>query len=160
MPTTIAAPRERPVAHRAAGADVVRYLAPLGRALFVAIFLFSFPGHFSRESIDYAASAGVPLPALAVPLSGIIAAAGAVLVLIGWFARVGAWLLILFLAPVTFMMHAFWTYEDAATAEMQMINFMKNLSMLGAAFFIASVGAGPVSLDEWRLRRAARTPAL
>jgi putative oxidoreductase len=31
---------------------------------------------------------------------------------------------------------------------MQMINFMKNISMLGAAFLITYFGSGPLSIDE------------
>src|SRR5262249_60833893 len=59
----------------AAGAAVERalrrmsmnaYLAPVGRALFALIFLISGAGHFSKQTIDYAAAAGVPLAGLAV----------------------------------------------------------------------------------------------
>jgi uncharacterized membrane protein YphA (DoxX/SURF4 family) len=36
-----------------------------------------------------------------------------------------------------------------------MVMFMKNLSMLGAAFLIAWFGAGPISLDERRNKKTA-----
>lgn len=126
------------------------YLAPLGRLLFVAIFLASGPGHFTQQMIDYAANAGVPAPAVAVPASGIIAVVGALSVLLGFYARIGAWLLIIFLVPVTLMMHQFWTYDDQQMRQMQQAAFMKNVSMTGAALFIACVGAGPWSMDERR----------
>ena len=48
----------------------------LGRFLFVLIFLMSGPMHFTGQTIGYAASQGVPLASLAVPLSGVIALAG------------------------------------------------------------------------------------
>jgi uncharacterized membrane protein YphA (DoxX/SURF4 family) len=35
-------------------------------------------------------------------------------------------------------------------AQMQMINFMKNVSMLGGALIITQFGAGPWSLDSRR----------
>jgi hypothetical protein len=43
----------------------------LGRFLFVLIFLTAAPNHFTKQAIGYAASQGVPLASIAVPLSGI-----------------------------------------------------------------------------------------
>jgi putative oxidoreductase len=119
----------------------------LGRFLFVAIFLMSGLGHFSKQTIGYAASQGVPLASLAVPLSGILALLGGLSVLLGYRAKVGAWLIVLFLVPVTFMMHKFWVVSDPMMAQMQMIMFMKNMSILGAALLISQFGAGPLSFD-------------
>ncbi len=110
--------------------------------------------HFSKHTIDYAASQGVPLAAVAVPLSGILALAGALSILLGCRAKVGALLIALFLVPVTLAMHKFWAMADPAMAQTQMIMFMKNLSMLGAALLISQFGAGPLSLDARRSRRA------
>jgi putative oxidoreductase len=83
-----------------------------GRFLFVLIFLIAGPNHFAKQTIAYAASQGVPLASLAVPLSGILALAGGLSVLLGYRARVGAWLIALFLVLVTFMMHKFWIVHD------------------------------------------------
>jgi putative oxidoreductase len=80
----------------------------------------------------------------------VLALAGGLSVLFGYKARIGAWLLVLFLVPVTLMMHAFWTVPDAGIARIQEAMFMKNLSMLGAALMITYMGAGPVSIDERR----------
>ena len=126
------------------------YLVPLGRLLFTAIFLLAVPGHFKHETIEYAASAGVPMANLLVPASGLLALAGGALVLIGWHARIGAALLIAFLVPVTFTMHAFWNVGDATMRQMQMAMFMKNVGLIGAALLIAYFGSGPVSLDARR----------
>jgi putative oxidoreductase len=122
-------------------------IALLGRFFFVLIFLLSAPINFSRQTIAYAASQGVPLASLAVPLSGLIALAGGLSILLGYRARIGAWLIVLFLAAVTPMLHNFWTVADPMMHQMQFIMFMKNLSMLGAALFISQLGAGPWSLD-------------
>jgi putative oxidoreductase len=119
----------------------------LGRFLFALIFLMSAPMHFSGQIIAYAASQGVPLASIAVPLSGVIALAGGLSILLGYRARIGAWLIALFLAAVTPMMHNFWTVTDPMMHQMQFIMFMKNLSMLGGALFMSQTGAGPWSLD-------------
>src|SRR5205085_7119999 len=96
----------------------------------------------------YAANQGVPLATWLVPLSGIIALLGGISILIGYKARYGAWLLVLFLIPVTLMMHKFWGLADANAAKLQQIMFLKNLSMLGGAFLIAYFGSGPLSVDR------------
>ena len=120
----------------------------LGRFFFVLLFLMAGPSNFAHQSIAYAASAGVPLASIAVPLSGVIAFVGGLSILLGYHARIGAWLLTLFLVGVTPVMHNFWAVSDPMMHQMQMINFMKNLSMLGGALLITQFGAGPWSLDN------------
>jgi putative oxidoreductase len=107
-------------------------------------------GHFSKHSIGYAASQGVPLASVLVPLSGVLALAGGLSILLGYRAKIGAWLIALFLVPVTLMMHKFWTVHDPMMAQMHLVMFMKNASMLGGAFLISHFGAGPLSLDARR----------
>lgn len=132
--------------------DFTQYLVPLGRFLFVAIFLLAAFGHFSAPTIAYAASQGVPLANVLVPLAGVLALVGGLSVLFGVRARIGALLLVLFLVPVTLMMHRFWAVPDPMMARMQQAMFMKNVSMLGGALLIMYFGAGPFSLDS-RTRR-------
>jgi putative oxidoreductase len=67
---------------------------------------------------------------------------------LGYRAKWGGWLIVLFLVPVTVMMHDFWAMTDPNMAQMQQIMFMKNLSMLGGALLIAHFGSGPLSLDN------------
>jgi putative oxidoreductase len=125
---------------------VLDYVAPLGRVLYSLIFIFSMPSHFRAQYIGYAASQGVPLAPLAVPLSGIIAGLGGLSIALGYRAKLGAWLIVLFLIPVTLMMHRFWGLSDPQAAMLQLAMFIKNVSMLGAALLIARVGSGPLSL--------------
>lgn len=125
-------------------------VAFLGRVLFVLIFLMAGVNHFASQSVAYAASKGVPMASIVVPLSGVIAFAGGLSILLGYRAKVGGWLIVLFLACVTPMMHRFWTVADPTIHQIQIAMFMKNLSMLGSALFISQVGAGPWSLDARR----------
>jgi putative oxidoreductase len=124
----------------------------LGRFLFALIFLMAGANHFNKQTIGYAASQGVPLPAIAVPLSGVLAIAGGLSILFGYRARLGAGLNALFLVPVSLMMHKFWTVTDPMMAQIQMILFMKNVSRLGGALLIPQFGAGSFSLDARRSR--------
>ena len=124
----------------------------LGRFLFALIFLMAGANHFNKQIIGYAASQGVPLASVAVPLSGVVAIAGGLSILLGYRAKLGAWLIVLFLVPVSLMMHKFWAVTDPMMAQIQMILFMKNVSMLGGALLISQCGAGPFSLDARRSR--------
>ena len=122
----------------------------LGRFFYALIFLMAAANHFSKQTISYAAAQGVPLASVAVPLSGIIALAGGLSILLGYRAKTGGWLIVLFLVPVTLMMHKFWTVHDPMMAQTQMVMFMKNVALLGAALLITQFGAGPLSLDARR----------
>jgi putative oxidoreductase len=130
--------------------SAARYLAPIGRTLFAGIFVMAGLGNFSPQTIAFAAQSGVPLANIAVPVSGVMAIAGGLSVVLGFHARIGAVLIALFLIPVTFSMHAFWAVSDPMMQQIQQAHFFKNISMLGAALLILRTGAGPVSLDARR----------
>jgi putative oxidoreductase len=119
----------------------------LGRLCFALVFLLGGPRHFLSETISFAASQGVPLANIAVPLSGAMAVIGAILIILGYRAKLGASLIVLFLLGVTPMMHRFWAVSDPMMYRMQFAMFMKNLSMLGGALLITQFGPGSWSLD-------------
>ena len=118
----------------------------LGRLLFVVIFLLAGLNHFAKATVAFAASAGVPMASVLVPLSGLVAFFGALSILLGYRAKIGAWLIVLFLIGVT-PLHKFWGISDPRMQQMQMVLFMKNIAMLGAALLITQFGSGPWSLD-------------
>lgn len=89
----------------------------LGRFLFVLIFLHSGLSNFYKETIAYGASHGVPLAWLAVPAAGVLALAGGLSVLLGYRAKLGAWLIVVVLVPITLTMHNFWAAEDPAVSQ-------------------------------------------
>ncbi len=134
----------------------MKYLVLLGRILYSSIFVMASFGHFSPQTIAYSAAQGVPFASIAVPLSGIMSLAGGLSLALGYRARWGAWLLVLFLVPVTAMLHNFWAVADPMMAQMQQGMFMKNLAMLGGALFIAYFGSGPLSLGAWLDARSRR----
>ena len=118
----------------------------VGRLLFVLIFLMAGFTHFAKQTIGFAASQGVPMASVFVPLSGIVAMFGALSILLGFRAKLGAWLIVIFLIGVT-PLHKFWGIADPMMQQMQMVMFMKNLAMLGGALLITQFGSGPWSLD-------------
>lgn len=128
----------------------LKFIFFLGRALFSLIFMLKSLEHFSQKMIDHAASLGVPLAPFLVPATGVIVFVGGLSILLGYKAKAGAWLLIIFLVPTTFMMHNFWKSETAFAATMHNYCFWKNISLLGAALMMTYTGSGPMSLETRR----------
>ena len=118
-----------------------------GRILFSILFIFSALGHFKQSTIGYAATKGVPFASFTVPFSGIMELVGGVSILIGYEARIGAWLLVLFMIPVTFVFHPFWKIKDPMQRQMEMATFLKNISILGGALILTYFGSGQLSIQ-------------
>lgn len=112
----------------------MKIIVLLGRVLFSLIFITGGINHLTNpQMVGYAASAGVPMPSVLVPFSGVLALLGGLSILLGYKAKMGAWLIVAFLVPVSFMMHDFWAVTDPQARMMQMVNFNKNMAMLGGA---------------------------
>jgi putative oxidoreductase len=125
-------------------------LVLLGRVLYSLIFILSGVGHFQGRKMmaGYAKSKGLPAAELMVVASGAVELIGGILILLGYQARYGAWLIVLFLVPVTFTMHRFWTLADPMQKAADRAMFLKNIALLGAALLIAYFGSGPFSLGN------------
>jgi putative oxidoreductase len=131
-------------------------LTVLGRLLLCAIFFMAAVGnkipHFS-EVAKIMESVGVPAPQLLLVGAIVFLLVGSVSVIVGYKARIGAVLLLTFLALASYYFHPFWRLEGQAQQE-QMIQFMKNLSMMGAMLFVVANGSGPMSVDSLLHKRA------
>jgi putative oxidoreductase len=82
---------------------------------------------------------------------------GGLSVLLGFYGRVGAVLLILFLIPTTLIFHNFWA-ADAAMQQNQMQHFMKNVAIMGGLFVVAALGTDGFSIDRWLRRTRTAQP--
>ncbi len=110
----------------------------IGRVLFAALFLGSAAGHLThtKEMVGYAESRGVPQAQLAVLASGVLIFVGGLMVLLGVWADLGSLLLVIFLVPTAFLMHAFWNETDSQTKQMEMVSFNKDIALAGAALVL------------------------
>lgn len=126
----------------------MRALVPIGRALFALVFIVAIVSHLSGATIAHASAHGVPFATLVVPLTGLLACVGGVMIAVGYRARFGAFLLFCFLVPVTVVMHRFWGIADVNVVAMQKAAFMKNLALIGGTLLLMFHGAGPYSLDD------------
>ena len=112
----------------------------LARALFGSFFLYSGIDHFLdfKGKKDYAQSKGTRLPGVAVAGTGVMLLAGGLSLITGVRPKIGASLVSAFLAGVSPQMHAFWKETDPQARTNEMINFTKNMALVGGAMFAAA----------------------
>jgi uncharacterized membrane protein YphA (DoxX/SURF4 family) len=113
---------------------IVDVVALIGRILFAALFLAGGVNHIAQAETmaGYAARKGVPQAKLATLASGVLIVVGGLLVLLGIWMDLGALLLVVFLVPTAFLMHAFWKETDPMAKQMEIGQFQKDLALAGA----------------------------
>jgi putative oxidoreductase len=121
-----------------------------GRAIFGGYFLYNGLNHFlnRRMLVDYARSKNVPTPDLAVSASGLLILAGGLSILTGMQPKIGAALITTFLLGVSPQMHAFWKEQDSQQRMHEMVNFTKNMALVGASL----LAAGHPEPWPWQVR--------
>jgi putative oxidoreductase len=121
----------------------------IGRIIFGGYFVVAAFNHFTKPDYlsGYARMKGTPAPKIAVAGTGVLLLLGGLSIVLGVLPLAGAILLIIFLLGVSFQMHAYWKVEDEQAKAVDMINFMKNMALLGALLMILAVpGPWPLSL--------------
>lgn len=97
----------------------------------------SIGNNFLQQTLEWSLAHSVGLL-----LAGVVfELVGGLMVFFGMWTRLGALLLILFLIPTSLVFHHFWTMSEP-DRQMQMINFMKNLSIFGGLLFLLAMGKG------------------
>ena len=130
--------------------EAVKIYGPLaGRILLALIFIISGFGKITgfEGTVGYIASKGLPLPQLGAIGALAVELVGGILLIAGCQARWAATAIFLYLIPTTLIFHPFWAVE-AAQQQMQQINFMKNLAIMGGMLYVMAFGAGPLSVDN------------
>jgi putative oxidoreductase len=125
------------------------FVALLARVLLSAIFVLSGVNKIMDWSgtEGYMESKEMPLVPLLHVGAIVFELGGGLLVLSGFKARWGAVALILFIIPATLIFHNFWAVPETQRQE-QMINFLKNVAILGGLLMVVAFGPGGFSLDR------------
>src|SRR5437868_1751362 len=113
----------------------------IGRLMFGGYFIMSGINHFkeSKQMTQYAAAKKVPKPDIAVKVTGAALIAGGTSILLGVKPKLGTLAVMGFLAGVSPVMHDFWKAEDSERRAGEMINFTKNVALLGGAMALMGV---------------------
>lgn len=117
--------------------DLSRFFYPFGRAALGALFFIS--GINKIAGFDavagWMASSGLPAAGLMLALTIVLEVAGGLMLILGLQARIAALAIALFLIPVTFLFHAFWS-ADAAGFQNELTQFLKNAAIFGGMLLI------------------------
>lgn len=118
------------------------------RILFTLIFFLSGVTHFTNMT-DYINLMPAPIPfrAFWVSISAVVELVGAAMILFNYRPRLGAWLIVLFLVPVTIIVHgtAMLTLPDPVMRAVNVSMFLKGLAMIACALFITQFGVTSAS---------------
>lgn len=114
----------------------------LARVLIVGLFLFSGVGKITAYTATAGYMASVGLPSAMLPLVIATEVLGSLAIILGWKTRVVSFLMAGFTLLTGILFHN--NFAD----QMQMIMFMKNVSIAGAFLLLTVNGAGPISLDS------------
>jgi uncharacterized membrane protein YphA (DoxX/SURF4 family) len=128
----------------------VDYVFLLGRILYGGFFIVGGINHFMHLGMmaGFSASKGVPAAKAAVVFSGLLIIVGGLSIVVGWCTPIGIACIVLFLLPVTSLMHAFWAETDPMQKMTQRVHFQKNVALLGAALMLLMIPAPwPLSIN-------------
>lgn len=126
----------------------------IGRLCMCAIFIITGVWkflNFDGVSQEMAAK-GIPLVPFFLIAAAIIEIIGGFSLFFGYRARLGAAILMLYLIPVTMIFHDFWNAEESRRY-MQIIEFLKNLTIIGGLWDVIGAGAGKISLDAFKKKK-------
>jgi len=119
-----------------------------GRILISVIFLIS--GFFKvggyAQMVGYATAVHLPAPGVAIAAAAAVELACGLAILVGFKTRFAAWLLFLYVIPITYFFHNFWAVQGQEQ-QIQMINFLKNMAIMGGLLVLSVNGAGAYSVD-------------
>lgn len=124
-------------------------LSLIGRIIFGGFFIYNGVNHFIGFGMmtQYAKMKGVPFPAIAQSMTGLMLLLGGLSIVFGIYPSVGIILLVAFLIPVSLMMHNFWKIEDPQLRMTDKINFIKNMALVGAILMLLALPSPwPLSL--------------
>jgi uncharacterized membrane protein YphA (DoxX/SURF4 family) len=133
--------------------EVIRTATLLGRVLLALIFLASgiIKASDSARAAESMTAKGIPMASLLLWIAIACELLGALSLVLGFRARAGAGLLLLFLIPTTLVFHNFWSLTGGERT-LQLLQFLKNAGIMGGLLLVCAYGAGPMSLDA-RSRR-------
>lgn len=131
----------------------------IGRLVFGGFFLYNGINHLKeRKSLaQYAQTKNVPLANAVVAGTGLVLIAGGTSILLGVKPKLGTAAIAGFLACVSPVMHDFWRINEPNQRMNEMINFSKNMALLGSALALMGVdepwpASIPISQDEVEAR--------
>jgi putative oxidoreductase len=113
----------------------------IGRLVFGGFFLYNGINHLKeRKSLaKYAETKNVPMAEAVVASTGVVLLAGGASILLGIKPKLGTAAIAGFLAGVSPVMHNFWNVQEPGQRMNEMINFSKNMALMGSALALMGI---------------------
>lgn len=136
--------------------QILAYAAPLGRVLLSLMFITSGIQKITGYSGTQGYMEMMGVPGALLPLVILVEVVGGIALLVGWQARLSAFLLAGFSIVSGFLFHYLPSLGmEGMEAQGQMISFMKNVTIAGGMLMVVAFGAGAVSVEK----RGSSSPA-
>ncbi len=120
----------------------------MGRILMSSVFLVFGVLKFTTFAyyVGLASGKGMPLAAASIVAAATLEILGGLAILVGFQVRIVSWILFVYLIPTSILFHNYWALQGALRATME-AHFFKNMAIMGGLLFLATLGAGPYSID-------------
>jgi putative oxidoreductase len=130
-------------ATRESPSNIVKNASELaGRSLLAVLFLLSGLGKIGAYDATTTYMSAVGVPGVLLPVVIATEGFGAIAIILGWQTRVAALLLAGYALLTALIFHT--NFAD----QIEMIMFLKNVSIAGGFLLLVANGAGPLSLDR------------
>jgi putative oxidoreductase len=135
-------------------------LHPLARFCVALIFIISGAGKIFgfAQTAAMMGKLGFPMPDFFLTGAIALEIIGGLMLLFGYKTKIAALLLIIFMIPATLIFHTA-NLGDPAQTQLQMIQTLKNLAIIGALIKFFADGAGAFSLDNFFTQSPAQSKA-
>mgnify|MGYP003621202640 CR=1 FL=1 len=123
----------------------------IGRIFLALLFLTSGAAKIMdyQGVSQYMAGANMPMIQIALPIAIAMEIGGALGLILGFQTRLAALVLVVYTVVASWFFHNFWALSGQE-AQMQMIQFTKNLALIGGLLVVMAAGAGRLSIDGRR----------
>ena len=113
----------------------------IGRLVFGGFFLYNGINHLKqrKQLAQYAETKNVPMAEAVVAATGVALIGGGTSILLGVKPKLGTAAIAGFLAGVSPVMHNFWNVQEPGQRMNEMINFSKNMALLGSALALMGI---------------------
>ena len=119
------------------------WMVTAGKLLMAAFFLTAGTLNLMPQRVkDHIARMegfGVPMPAFAFGIGVVMEFAGCALLLSGWHADIGVWLLIAFTAVAGSIFHRFWLVDDPLRRQSLRIALLNNIAVIGGLLVLLHI---------------------
>jgi putative oxidoreductase len=125
-----------------------RFTSFAGRILLSLIFIMSGVGKLADHAgtVGYISSVHAPMPEVAYWIAVVVEVGFGLALLVGYSARLAAFGLAVFTLAAAFLFHN--NFAD----QIQMIMFLKNITIIGGLLLVVAHGAGGISIDNRKNR--------